>query len=150
MADLVQTPADVSVYNTVTADIIPGISGEANINAGMPCYQTNADNARWFKASSANALTAGSVAGIRISMATAPGAGQPLQLMGAGQVNLGATLEVGETYVVSNTAGAIKPIGDLTTNEFTSIIGFAANNAACTIPPGGCPIANVARTTNVT
>lgn len=156
MADLVQNAALVAKYSGVNPNIIPNqVSGEA-INAGMPCYQSNDTNGtnvgRWFKASSANGLASGGMGPIvRIAMASAPGAGQPLSLMGAGRINLGGTiLEPGETYVVSGNAGAIKPIGDLTNGEYTCILGTAFNNAALTIPPGGPISSNVARQSNVT
>ena len=42
-----------------------------------------------------------------------------------GSIDLGATLTVGETYVVSTNVGAIAPIGDLTTGDYTKILGVA-------------------------
>ena len=46
-----------------------------------------------------------------------------------GLINLGATLAVGQVYVVSATKGAIAPYGDLTTNDYVTILGVATTTA---------------------
>lgn len=150
MADITQTPADVLVDTDVTPTYVSGFSGEA-INAGMPVYQTNANTGYWYKANAGgNALQAGSQAGICIALANAPGIGQPLQLLRGGKLNLGATLESGETYVVSATAGAIAPIGDLVTNNYTVILGVATNAARLRTPGSNTFATGVPRASNVT
>ncbi len=49
--------------------------------------------------------------------------------MADSKVNLGATLTVGTTYVVSATKGAIAPIADLTTLDYVTILGTASTTA---------------------
>ena len=44
----------------------------------------------------------------------------------SGSVDLGATLTVGEAYVVSTNKGAIAPIGDLTTGDYVTVLGIAS------------------------
>ena len=53
-------------------------------------------------------------------------------------LDVGATLTIGETYVVSSNAGAIAPIGDLTTGNCVTILGTAitAGKLPLNIIPG--------------
>jgi len=44
-----------------------------------------------------------------------------------GDVIPGATLTVGETYVVGTTAGQIVPIGDLASGDWSKIVGVASS-----------------------
>jgi hypothetical protein len=44
-------------------------------------------------------------------------------------VNLGATLAVGQIYVVSATKGAIAPYADLVTNDYVIILGVATTTS---------------------
>ena len=44
----------------------------------------------------------------------------------AGPIDIGATLTVGEIYVLSSTAGAIAPEADLAADDYVSIIGVAS------------------------
>jgi hypothetical protein len=52
--------------------------------------------------------------------------GWGLMAFGGPIILVGATLVVGETYVVSDTAGGIMPISDLSTGERCTILGTAA------------------------
>lgn len=47
----------------------------------------------------------------------------------------GATLVVGETYVVSTTAGGIAPLSDLAAGDFTTILGIATTAALLKLRP---------------
>jgi hypothetical protein len=149
MADLVQTASSVLVDQTVPSQQIVEIAGEA-INAGMPIIQTNNANGWWFKGNTSNGFQSGSVNGARIALGTALGAGQPITTLRSGRINLGATLSAGETYCISNVSGAIRPIGDMETNQFTTVLGFAFNTARMDMPAAGALVTNVARTDNVT
>jgi hypothetical protein len=46
-------------------------------------------------------------------------------MLAGGDIDVGATLAVGETYIVSRTAGAIAPIGDLLSSDYSTILGTA-------------------------
>jgi hypothetical protein len=46
-------------------------------------------------------------------------------MLAGGDIDVGATLAVGETYIVSRTAGAIAPIGDLLSSDYSTVLGTA-------------------------
>ena len=119
MANLTQTPANVGVGDQ-RSRLDPVIAGET-ITQGMPVYESAG---KWYQAD-ANVLAASQATAIAMSAAAADN--DPLIVAkGAGcLVNLGATLTVGETYVVSRTKGAICPIGDLVSGDYPCIIGTA-------------------------
>lgn len=55
--------------------------------------------------------------------------GQPVVYAVSGQVNLGATLVVGETYVVGAAGGGIAPVADVGTGDFSTIVGVAVSSS---------------------
>jgi hypothetical protein len=69
-------------------------------------------------------VDAGSAAAVGIAL-TAAEAGQPVVYQSGGEMDVGATLAVGETYVVGAAGGGIAPIADLLTTEFATILGIA-------------------------
>jgi len=122
MANLSQTAANVAVSSATTRVKVVQY-GEA-VTQGQPLYL---ENGKYWRADSnvqaksratAIAMTPGGVDGFGV---VAEGAG--------GRVNLGATLVVGETYVVSATVGAICPIADLTTGDYPCILGTAISTS---------------------
>ncbi len=118
---------------TINVQSITKIAG-GTINAGMPVYQ-DANNA-WQKAlASGNSTQSGNTA-TAIALDSSQ-TGQPIVLFRQGYINLGATLTVGQTYVVSNNAGGIAPISDLATNSYVTILGVAINTSYLSTPPGG-------------
>jgi hypothetical protein len=122
MANLTQTAANVGVGDGRSRVRIV-IAGES-ITRGMPIYESNG---KWFQ-SDANVQAAAQATAIAQSTASTDGA--LLITEGAGAlINLGATLTVGETYVVSATKGAICPIGDLTTGDYPCVLGTATTTA---------------------
>ena len=119
MANLTQTAANVGVgASSGRVRIVQ--AGEA-ITQGMPVYESAG---KWYQAD-ANVLAASQATSIAMSAAAADN--DPLIIArGAGAlINLGATLTVGETYVVSRTKGAICPIGDLVAGDYPCILGTA-------------------------
>ena len=50
---------------------------------------------------------------------------QPITWQESGDINLGATLVVAETYILDSGAGGIAPVGDLTIGEYTVVLGVA-------------------------
>ena len=131
MADLTQTAS--SVAPGTPAFKLTGIVNAAVV-AGQPCYQGN--DGYWYPAVNDSALHAGSNR-LAIALDSAPGAGQPVTLLTSGQMNLGATLTVGETYVVSKNTGKIAPISDLIAGNFVSILGVAISTTILETPPSG-------------
>jgi hypothetical protein len=61
-------------------------------------------------------------------IAITPGVNNGYGLMATGGsiILVGATLAVGKTYVVSDTAGGIMPIDDLSSGDYSTILGTAS------------------------
>ncbi len=118
-ADLTQTAA--SVVPGSGAVHANGVPGEA-FSAGMPVYIKAADGLLY------KALNTTAAAASCVGIAEATGVvGQRTFYQIGGQMNLGATLTVGETYVVSATAGKIAPIGDLASTNYVTYLGQAVS-----------------------
>lgn len=119
MADLTQTAANVGVQTkTVSLQIMQ--AGET-LTQGQPVYKKAADGKAWLADSDAEA-TAKAVGITMTSAAT----DEFVILAKSGGVDLGATLTVAETYVVSTTAGKIAPIGDMASGDYVTILGNAS------------------------
>jgi hypothetical protein len=119
MADLVQTAANVQAGTG--AKKRTGIAG-GTITAGMAVYLDDADDKY-------KAQFAGSdqefPAGIALNNAAN---GQPLAIQYDGEINLGATLILGEVYCTSPAvAGKIAPVADLVAGNgnYIHILGMA-------------------------
>lgn len=120
MADLTITAANVSLTSDGNVSTMKVVYGET-ITQGMPIYRKTSDS-KYYK-TDANTEVATSQA---IGIALTPGiADEYGMVISQGPVDIGATLTVGETYVVSGTAGKIAPIGDLTTGDWVCILGIA-------------------------
>ena len=118
MADLSQTAANVSLTD-VTGNRVAAVTAGEAITQGMPVYlQSN----KYYKAD-ASTQAAAKCRGIALT----PAAADELFVLASpdSTVDVGATLTIGETYVVSGTSGGIAPIADLTTGEFVTILGTA-------------------------
>lgn len=125
MANLSQTAANVALGSATTRTRVVQ-AGEA-VTQGQPVYLKTSDSKYWKADANASADTAKAV-GIALTPASANGY-LVIQEGSGGLVNLGATLTVGETYVVSATSGAIAPIADLTTGDYPCILGVATTTA---------------------
>ena len=99
-------------------------AGEA-ITRGMPLYIDASDSNRWKKASTAS-VAASAVRAIATQDAAA---GQPLRGQVGGDIDIGATLTVGESYGVGDTAGSICPLSDNGSADFPAFIGWAITAA---------------------
>ncbi len=117
MTDLVVTVADV--LEGAGANKKTGVAG-ATITQGMALFQ-NGSSQLVGAEKDVDALTAAAV-GIALSGAEA---GQPCVFQASGEIDVGATLVVGETYVVGAAAGGIAPIADVIASEFSTILGIA-------------------------
>ena len=116
MADLAVTAANVVAGTNSTKEL--GIAAET-ITAGQTVYR-DVRTGKWRLADSA---TAGSAEVVGIALASAS-LDQPLQILLDGDLDIGATIVVGETYVLSETAGGIQPVTvDLGAGEYVTVIG---------------------------
>lgn len=119
MADLAITAASVvpvSGYGYV--DLVAG----ATITQGQVCYQASADSKAYKADCDSATAEVRAIKGVALNSASA---GQPIRLQTTGDLNPGATLTVGEIYILSNTAGGIMPKGDLSTGEYVQVLGVA-------------------------
>ena len=120
MANLTITAANVGIASSSRVRSV--LTGEA-ITHAQPVYLST--DGKYYKADANASVTAAAASAISVTSASA--ADQYIVIVEADDtlVNLGSTLTVGETYVVSATAGAICPIGDLTTGAYPCILGVA-------------------------
>lgn len=124
MADLTITAS--SVLASASAIVRSGTAG-ATITAGQPIYIDTADMNK-LKLADANASAATAVvAGIALHGASA---GQPLKyVVEDASFTPGATLTVGQVYVLSATAGGIAPVADLTTGDRPAVLMVAETSS---------------------
>lgn len=119
MADLTITAANVRPA-TAGASQETGIAG-ASITAGQVVYK-DATTGKYLLAD-ADVLASSRAVGIALH---ASADNQPLTVQTKGDdVTIGATVAVGETYVVSTTTGGIAPLSDLSSGDFPTILGYA-------------------------
>lgn len=113
MTDLTVTAA--SVLPGANAKRTSGVIGTGvTVTAGQSVYIDPADNR--VKLADADAVTSAASAGIA---ELGGGAGQEIPIIYEDDdFTPGATLAVGETYVVSTTAGGIAPIADISSGDF--------------------------------
>lgn len=120
--DVVVTAANVS---RVSGPTIAGTAGAA-ITAGQVLYLDASGNLQPAKCSG-TAVLAGAVG---IALNSAPGVGQPVVYAPSGTVvGFGAVLASGQIYGLSATTGNICPVADLTTGNYTVILGVATSTS---------------------
>lgn len=117
MADLVITPANVLEGNQARKQ---SKTAGANITQGDSVYVDSVDQLQ----AALKAVDAASAAAVGIALNSAE-AGQPCTFQSGGEIDVGATLVVGETYVVGAAAGGIAPVADVISTEFSTILGIA-------------------------
>lgn len=126
MADLTITAANV--VKGADANYETGTAGAA-ITAGQSVYKDTSDSNKWKLASSATTSALAGSGGIGISLHAAS-SGQPVVVQTSGTVTIGATLTVGQVYVVSaSAAGGIAPFTDLNTNNYVTLLGYGDTTA---------------------
>lgn len=123
MADLTVTAANVAMGGA-DARVRPVQVGEA-VSQGEPVY-FDVSTDKWYLAEAGGVVAKSVARGIVLTPAAADGQSV---IVTEGLVNIGATLSVGEVYVVSATAGGIAPIGDLTTGDFVTVLGVATSTS---------------------
>lgn len=114
----------------------------ATITQGQAVYLDTATNT--WKLADANPTGAGQAVTDIVGIAlVAASSGQPMvvAVLDTTGINLGATLVVGTTYVVSATAGAICPIADLVSTDFPILLGTASTAALLILQPSASGVA---------
>lgn len=122
MADLTITPANVALAGSTTGAGPTVVQYGEAVTQGEPLYINSSDGKYYLADADASATAAEAT-----KLAMTPGGADDYGIVAGAEmeVDLGATLTVGTTYVVSATAGGIAPIADLTTGDYTCIIGTA-------------------------
>lgn len=123
MVDLVQTGANVLA--AANAGVGRGTAGEA-ITAGDALYKDALDGNKLKLALQGGTVVQAEAVGIALHDAAL---NQPIAFAASGDVNIGATLVVGETYVVGLAAGAIAPVADVGVGEFPTVLGIATSTS---------------------
>ena len=145
MADLSITVANVALVAGQQSSIQPVSANQlagATITAGQPVYLSAAST--WLLAradTTALASGVGTTWGIALHGALT---GQPVAVLTAGQITIGATVALGTQYVLSasGTAGKIAPYSDLTTTNLVSVIGVAISTTVIAFAPNATGIAH--------
>ncbi len=127
MANLSQTAANVKVVSFTQP--ARGVAGET-LTQGQPFYFVNNQA---FKCDALAAANKSAVAGIVTSPALV---GEPFSYAVPGsEIDLGATLAVGQVYCVSATSGAICPYADLVSTNRVTILGVAVTASKMLLQP---------------
>lgn len=121
MADITITSSAVVAGDGATT--VTGTAGAA-ITAGQAVYKDSTTGKYLLADSDSATAAAKRAAGIALNGAAL---NQPLKVLTAGAVTIGATLTAGATYFLSNTAGGICPDADVGTGENVCLIGIAAS-----------------------
>lgn len=124
-SDLSITAANVVSGTTPTPQFENGTAG-ATITAGQVVYKDATTNTYKLADNDGASAALASVAGIALHGASS---GQPLKVQTAGGINVGATLTVGEIYVLSATPGGIAPKADLATGKRVTVLGVATTTS---------------------
>jgi len=123
MADLTITAASVVAGSNSTQEW--GVAG-ATITAGSTVYY-DTTTSKWKLADANDAslpVRMSSKGGIAL---TGSSDGQPICVLRAGDVVIGATLTAGTAYYLSGTAGKICPLADVTTGMSVVLLGIASS-----------------------
>jgi hypothetical protein len=121
MADLTITAANVVAGSTAT--VVDGTAG-ASITAGQVVYHDGATDTLKLADCDSGTAAVRSPYGIALHAAAS---GQPLAVLTAGPITIGATVAASGIYCLSATAGGICPAADLTTGNYTAVIGVATS-----------------------
>lgn len=118
MTDLVVTAADV---NKVSGNVAHGTAGET-IAQGKSVYRKSTDG-KWYLAQS-DGTAEESGYGVEVGVAlTSAAINQPIVVQISGELDPGVAAAAGIIYCVSETAGGIAPIADITTDSYVTILG---------------------------
>lgn len=127
MVDITITAANVAAGSDSQQE--RGTAG-ATITAGQAVYKDAADGK--YKLADNNSATAAVRQPLGIALNGASD-GQPLTIHKLGDITIGATLEAGTTYYLSDTPGGICPIADVGSGEYAAIIGIAKSTSVLAV-----------------
>jgi predicted transcriptional regulator len=122
MTDLVVTASSVA---KVSGSTKYGIASDA-ITAGQAVHKLASDGLVYLSDADHATVAKHAVDGIALNNAAS---GQPVAYLEDGVIAAGATVTVGEIYVLSGTAGGIAPEADLASGDFVSVIGVGISAA---------------------
>lgn len=125
MADLSITGG--SVLKSTNATTRKGTAGAA-VTGGAAVYLST-DN-KLYLAQHDGTLAEAAAVGVALHAA---GAGQPLEYLTGGNCTMGATVAIGEVYLVSATAGGIAPYADIGTGDYVTVLGIGSTTATMTV-----------------
>ena len=134
MAEIASTAANVKA-TTNTGTILVQY-GEA-VDQGEVVYLKTSDNKHWLADNSTTTLAA--AVGVAITPNIADGYGL---VAISGDIDMGATLAIGEVYTVASTSGKIHPDTDLLTTEILTVVGFGKTAALLTLAINNTGIAH--------
>lgn len=117
MADLSQTPANVKLQSVAAVSV--DIAGET-LTQGEPI---RLEGGKWYRAEAGDTAAKANCDGMAMTPAAVDG--RFVRVLSGADIDVGATLTVGEVYVVSANAGKIAPIGDLVSTDFVTTLGVA-------------------------
>lgn len=119
MADLTITAANVVAGSG--SNVQRGTAG-ATITAGQAVYKDSATGKYLLADNNSATVAARSPAGIALNGASN---NQPLAVLTAGDITIGATVTAGVAYYLGDTPGGICPVADLATGEYPTVLGIA-------------------------
>jgi hypothetical protein len=128
--DLTVTAANVKATST-SAKIVRVKFGEA-VTQGQAVYRKEADGEYYKADADAGTNEVAAVAGVAITPGSTDEYGY---IITEGPMNIGATLTVGEIYVLSGTAGGVCPEADLANPDKVTIIGVATSSSILSVLP---------------
>jgi hypothetical protein len=131
MADLAVTASEV---RKGTDGNIKSGTAASTITAGQPLYLNTSDKLAPCDAD--GDATTSLCVGIALHAALAE---QPIQYQNGGSMTIGATAAMtqGEIYVTSDTAGGIRPVADIDSGDYISVLGVASSTAILKMPLTG-------------
>lgn len=121
MADLTITAASVVAGDGST--VVSGTAG-VTITAGQAVYKDSTTGKYALADSDSDTAAAKRAVGIALNGAAL---NQPIKVLTAGAITIGATLTAGTAYYLSDTAGGICPVADIGSGENVCLLGLAAS-----------------------
>ena len=131
MADITVTAANVKPGEQTTS--VSRVQYGATITQGQAVYSDSTASNKYKPADADVAASA-----LALGIAITPGVDTDYGFIATGGlVNMGATLTVGQTYVVSTNAGGVCPLSDLGSGDYVRILGQATTAALLDLFPCG-------------
>lgn len=121
MADLTITAASVLAADGSSSEY--GVAGAA-ITAGQTAYLDSTTGRYQLADSNSATVAARTPRGIALNGAAN---GQPLAILLAGPITIGATMTAGVAYYQSDVPGGIAPVADVGSGEVSTVIGIATS-----------------------